>query len=66
MQGTVSRFDESTRAGTVLLDDGVELPFPGTALDGSGLRHLRLGQRIEVVGDGADAEILKLQILTLH
>lgn len=53
MQATVHRFDPETRSGSVLLDDGVELHFEASAFDVSGLRLLRLGQRltIEVVDD---------------
>jgi 2-phospho-L-lactate guanylyltransferase len=67
MQATVSSFDPTTSAGAVLLDDGVELPFASSALEGSGLRLLRPGQRVrlQTVGDGPDIEVLRLQILTL-
>ncbi|HET6653801.1 MAG TPA: hypothetical protein VFH10_14240 [Nocardioides sp.] len=67
MQATVSRFDDNTRAGAVLLDDGVELSFDAEALRGTGLRLLRPGQRVrlEVSGAGAERRIEGLQILTL-
>ena len=45
-QGTVATFDPETRAGTLLLDDGTEVAFPTDAFDASGLRLLRLGQRV--------------------
>jgi 2-phospho-L-lactate guanylyltransferase len=48
MQGTVATFDPSTRSGTLLLDDGAELVFDTAAFDRSGLRHLRLGQRVAI------------------
>jgi 2-phospho-L-lactate/phosphoenolpyruvate guanylyltransferase len=48
MQGTVATYDPRTRAGTLLLDDGTELAFPAEAFDASGLRLLRLGQRVTV------------------
>lgn len=53
MQATVSRFDAATRSGTVLLDNGIELPYDSDAFDAAGIRLLRLGQRvrIEVAGD---------------
>ena len=69
MQATVSRFDHDTRSGVVILDDGVELPFEGGALVGTGLRFLRPGQRVrlEVTKDDADGHprVAHLQILTL-
>ena len=51
MQGTVATFDAQTRSGTLLLDDGSELAFPAGAFDASGLRLLRLGQRVRVDRD---------------
>jgi 2-phospho-L-lactate guanylyltransferase len=51
MQGTVATYDERTRSGTLLLDDGAELAFPRAAFDASGLRLLRLGQRVRIERD---------------
>lgn len=67
MQATVSSFDAASSSGSVLLDDGVELPFEASALAGSGLRLLRPGQRVrlETSGEGVDRQVLALQILTL-
>ncbi len=48
MQGTIATFDPRTRAGTLLLDDGTELAFDADAFQRSGLRLLRLGQRVAV------------------
>lgn len=68
MQATVSRFDAATGDGAVLLDDGRELPFPGTALAGTGLRLLRPGQRVrvELTDSGVRPSVRHLQILTLR
>lgn len=67
MQATVSSFDPDTFSGRVLLDDGVELPFPADALAGSGLRLLRPGQRVrlETAYDGDALRVQRLQIITL-
>lgn len=51
MQGTVATFDEAEHSGTVLLDDGTEVHFDRAAFDASGLRHLRLGQRVKLDHD---------------
>jgi cold shock CspA family protein len=48
MQGTVSEFDPGTRSGVLLLDDGARVEFGATAFDASGLRLLRLGQRVQL------------------
>ena len=67
MQGTVSAYDADTHSGRVLLDDGVELAFPASALAGSRLRLLRSGQRVrlETIGTGSTLQVVGLQILTL-
>ena len=67
MQATVSAFDPDRRDGRVLLDSGVELPFPAEALTGTRLRLLRPGQRVrlETTGEGAAMRVVGLQILTL-
>lgn len=48
MQGTVATYDPQTRSGTLLLDDGSEMAFGADAFDASGLRLLRLGQRVRI------------------
>ncbi|SBT37445.1 2-phospho-L-lactate guanylyltransferase [Micromonospora narathiwatensis] len=64
MQGTVATYDASTRSGVLLLDDGTELPFPARAFDASGLRLLRLGQRVRVERDAA-GEIVRVTLPTM-
>ena len=65
MQATVRFFDERTRTGEVLLDDGSAVPLPARAFDASGLRLLRLGQRVRLRLDEAGA-IEFLTIATLR
>jgi cold shock CspA family protein len=48
MQGTVRTYDPETRSGSVLLDDGTELPFDTDAFVAGGLRMLRFGQRVNL------------------
>jgi cold shock CspA family protein len=58
MQATVATFSSQTRCGTVLLDNGAGLPFDADAFARSGLRLLRLGQRVNIrVVDGRVAAI---------
>lgn len=68
MQATVRTFDPATRAGTVLVDNGVELSYDADALTSTGLRHLRLGQRVqvEVDGSGPTTRVRSLRIYTLR
>ncbi|PZM94926.1 MAG: cold-shock protein [Actinobacteria bacterium] len=65
MQGTVATFDAVSRSGTVLLDDGSELAFPAAAFDASGLRLLRVGQRVRVERDST-GQITLVTLPTLH
>jgi cold shock CspA family protein len=70
MQGTVRTFDAGTRSGSVLLDDGTELPFDAEAFDAGGLRLLRFGQRVNLAvedgedGDGAGGRITVITLST--
>lgn len=52
MQATVHSFDPADGGGQVLLDTGRLVPFPGEVFARSGLRLLRLGQRLSVELDG--------------
>jgi 2-phospho-L-lactate guanylyltransferase len=63
MQGTVASYDPDGRSGTVLLDDGTELPFPAAAFDASGLRLLRPGQRVRL--ERRDGEVTALGLVTM-
>jgi 2-phospho-L-lactate guanylyltransferase len=67
MQGTVASFDQTTRSGRLLLDDGTQTGFDGIALDGTGLRLLRRGQRVrvEAVDGPAGLQVRRVQLLTL-
>ena len=61
MQGTVATFDAESHAGTLLLDDGSELAFPADAFHRSGLRLLRLGQRV-VIHTTAEGTVEQLRL----
>ncbi|GIH27023.1 hypothetical protein Aph01nite_53330 [Acrocarpospora phusangensis] len=52
MQATVKTYDETSRSGSVYLDDGTELPFGTAAFDAGPLRLLRSGQRVNIVMTG--------------
>lgn len=61
MQASVHTFDPDTHEGSVLRDDGLELPFGAAAFEASGLRLLRLGQRLTV--DVVDDAVIALRIV---
>lgn len=48
MQATVHSFDPTMGQGSVLLDDGRLVPFGTAAFEHSGLRLVRLGQRVTI------------------
>ena len=48
MQASVHRYDDELGSGSVLLDDGREVPFDTAVMDASGLRLLRPGQRVSI------------------
>ncbi len=51
-QGTIRDYDIENRSGSLLMDDRTEVWIDATTLEGSGVRYLRIGQR--VVFDLAD------------
>jgi 2-phospho-L-lactate guanylyltransferase len=61
VQATVRTFDAETRTGDVLLDDGSVMVFGARAFDASGLRLLRIGQRVRFRVDAEGA----VSLLTL-
>jgi 2-phospho-L-lactate guanylyltransferase len=65
MQGTVSEFDSGTGAGAVLLDDGQRLEFPAAAFAASGLRLLRVGQRVRLDRAPSGA-VERVGLVTMH
>ncbi len=52
VQATIHRIGEDG-SGSALLDDGLEVVVPPGAAAASGLRHLRVGQRVSVELDEA-------------
>lgn len=60
MQATVHRFDDETHAGSVLLDDGTEVHFGADVFEGSGLRLLRLGQRLTIESDAEAVRSMRI------
>ncbi|MDQ6715715.1 MAG: hypothetical protein M3Z83_06375 [Actinomycetota bacterium] len=61
MQATTHTFDVASGAGSVLLDDGRELAFSADVFDRSGLRQLRVGQRVSL--DVDDESVNRLWVV---
>jgi 2-phospho-L-lactate guanylyltransferase len=53
MQATVRSFDAVSHCGDVLLDDGTVKAFDARAFEPSGLRLLRIGQRVRLDVDSS-------------
>lgn len=64
VQATVWTYDEDTRSGKVLLDDGTPVDFGSDAFDAGGLRLLRLGQRVRLDTD-ATGTVTRVTLATL-
>lgn len=66
-QGTVKSFDPSTQNAVILDDSLKELPVDTEAFAASGLRELRIGQRVrfEVQGDEDEQRVTNLNIVSL-
>ena len=60
------RFDAETGSGSVLTDSGEVLPFAAAALEHSGLRHLRPGQRLTAERRGEEIVRLSLGTIGAH
>ena len=45
-QGTIKDYVPQERSGSLLMDDRTEVVIDETSLEGSGVRYLRLGQRV--------------------
>jgi cold shock CspA family protein len=46
-QGTIRDYDPATRTGVLLQDDRSEVNIDKVSTEGSGLRYLRIGQRVK-------------------
>ena len=66
-QGTVKTFDPQERSGSLLMEDGAEVHIDATSVEGSGLRFLRIGQRVrfDLIEEGGRKVARTLRIVTL-
>ena len=46
-QGTIKNYDLATHTGLLLLDDETEVHIDAVSMEGSGLRYVRIGQRVK-------------------
>ena len=66
-QGTIRDFDEQARTGSLLMDDRTEVAIDATSVEGSGLRGLRIGQRVrfDLVEEGGRKVARTLRLVTM-
>jgi len=64
MQGTVATFDPATGTASVLLDNGTSVEVPKAAFAASGLRLVRLGQRLRLQTD-AEHRVIGVALVTM-
>ena len=66
MQGTIKEFDAASGVGVLLLDDGTEVAIDPASTEGSEIRYLRLGQRVDFdVDEDGDRKLARgLHIVT--
>jgi cold shock CspA family protein len=66
-QGTVKDFDAEARTGSLLMEDRTEVGIDPTSMEGSGIRYLRLGQRVkfDLVEESGRKLARTLRIVTL-
>jgi len=66
-QGTVKDYDVDERTGSILMEDRTEVHVDPTSMEGSGLRFLRIGQRVrfDLVEEGGRKLARTVRIVTL-
>ncbi len=66
VQGTIKEWDEEARTGSLLMDDRSEVGIDASSIEGSGIRTLRLGQRVKFELDEAEGPSLarRLRLVT--
>ncbi|MEP7033500.1 MAG: hypothetical protein ABI879_05930 [Actinomycetota bacterium] len=65
-QGTIKDFDIEQRTGSLLMEDRTEVGIDATSVEGSGIRMLRVGQRVkfDLIEEGGHKLARTLQIVT--
>jgi 2-phospho-L-lactate/phosphoenolpyruvate guanylyltransferase len=65
-QGTIKTYDVQSRDGILLTDDEQEILIDATSVEGSGIRYLRIGQRVkfDVADEGGKKLARSLRLVT--
>jgi cold shock CspA family protein len=65
-QGTIKTYDVQSRDGVLLTDDEQEVLIDATSVEGSGIRYLRIGQRVkfDLADEGGKKLARSLRLVT--
>jgi 2-phospho-L-lactate guanylyltransferase len=65
-QGTIKSYDVQSRDGVLLTDDEQEILIDATSVEGSGIRYLRIGQRVkfDLADEGGKKLARSLRLVT--
>ena len=65
-QGTVRDYDQESRTGSLLMDDRTEVEIEPASIEGTEVRYLRVGQRVDfdVAEEGGRKVARGLHIVT--
>jgi 2-phospho-L-lactate guanylyltransferase len=65
-QGTIKSYDVESRNGVLLTDDEKEIHIDATSVEGSGVRYLRIGQRVkfDLADEGGKKLARSLRLVT--
>lgn len=67
-QGTIKDFDHEARTGALLMDDRTEVAIEPASTAGSGIRTLRIGQRVRFELDDREGQPVarRLRLVTFE
>ena len=65
-QGTIKSYNVESRDGVLLTDDEQEIRIDATSVEGSGIRYLRIGQRVkfDLADEGGKKLARSLRLVT--
>ena len=64
MQGTIKRYDATTKSGSLLTDDRAEIAIDDRSIGDASIRFLRIGQRVRFdVEEGGEHRIARRLVL---
>ena len=65
-QGTIKSYDVQSRDGVLLTDEEQEILIDATSVEGSGIRYLRIGQRVkfDLADEGGKKLARSLRLVT--